>query len=49
MCPRDTSPEAWKVYLEVLPRLTPGEKLQHALELSDMMRAFAEAGMRQLY
>lgn len=47
MCPRDTSPEAWKVYLDVLRRMSPGEKLQHALELSSFVRAFAEAGMRQ--
>jgi hypothetical protein len=49
MCPSDTSPEAWRVFLDLVRRATPGERMQRALELSDMVRAFAEAGMRQRY
>jgi hypothetical protein len=47
MRPADTSPEAWKVYLDLLRRATPEEKLQRAIELSQLVRSFAEAGMRE--
>jgi hypothetical protein len=49
MCPEDTSPEAWKVYLEIQRRMTPGEKLARCLEWSEVTRRFAEAGLRQQY
>jgi len=49
MCPRDTSPEAWRVFLELQRRMTPSEKLRRVMELSDMVRAFAKAGMRGRY
>jgi hypothetical protein len=49
MCPRDTSPEAWRVFLELHRRMSPAEKLQRTLEFSDMVRKFAEAGMRRRY
>jgi hypothetical protein len=47
MCPADTSPEAWKVLIGLLRKMSPSEKLQRTLEYSDMIRKFAEAGMRQ--
>ncbi|MDR3702945.1 MAG: hypothetical protein P4L56_25085 [Candidatus Sulfopaludibacter sp.] len=46
MCPSDTSPEAWRVFLELVRRATPGERMKRALEVSETVRAFAEAGMR---
>ena len=49
MCPADTSPEAWKVFLEIQRRLSPAEKLRRALELSARVRGAAEAGLRALY
>jgi hypothetical protein len=49
MCPADTSPEAWKVFLDLQRKMSPSEKLQRMLEWSDMVRKFAEAGMRQRY
>jgi len=49
MCPRDTSPEAWRVFVELQRRMTPSGRLRRAMELSDMVRAFAEAGMRRRY
>jgi hypothetical protein len=47
MCPEDTSPEAWKVYLEAQRRLTPEERIQRCLEWSAVVRGFAEAGLRE--
>jgi hypothetical protein len=47
MRPADTSPEAWKQYLDILRRMTPEEKLKRAFELSRLARSFAEAGLRE--
>jgi hypothetical protein len=49
MRPADTTPEAWKVFLDIQRRMTPGEKLQRTLEWSAAVRRFAEAGLRQRY
>jgi hypothetical protein len=49
MCPRDTSPEARKVYLEVLRRMSPGERLRKAVELTGEVSRAIDAGLRQLY
>ena len=49
MRPADTSPEAWRKFIELQRALPPGEKLRLALELSETVRAFAEAGMRRRY
>ena len=49
MCPADTSPEAWKVFLDLQRKMSPSEKLQRTIEYSDMIRKFAEAGMRRRY
>ena len=49
MCPRDTSPEAWKVFLDLQRKMTPGEKLRLTLEYSDSVRRLAAAGVRLRY
>jgi hypothetical protein len=49
MRPRDTSPEAWKVFIDLHRAMPPEVKLQHALEFSEAVRHFAEAGLRQRY
>jgi hypothetical protein len=49
MRPADTSPEAWQFQLELQRRTTPAERLQRALELSDLVRSFARAGIREAH
>jgi hypothetical protein len=49
MCPEDTSPEAWAVFLEVQRRMSPDEKFARALEWSAVVRGFAEAGLRERF
>jgi hypothetical protein len=49
MCPSDTTPEAWQVFLDLQRRMPPAEKLRRALELSDGLRRAAEAGLRERY
>jgi hypothetical protein len=49
MRPADTSPEAWRVFLEIQSRMTPAEKMRRALELSHTVRKLGEAGVRQRY
>ena len=49
MRPADTSPEAWKVFIDLQRKLSPAEKLQQAFEWSEVIRQFAEAGLRQRY
>jgi hypothetical protein len=49
MCPRDTSPEAWKVFVELQRRMSPSEKLRRTLDYSDSIRHAAEQGLRQRY
>lgn len=49
MCPSDTSPEAWRIYLDLVYRMTPEEKLRRTFELSEAVRALARAGMRERY
>jgi hypothetical protein len=49
MRPRDTSPEAWKVFIEAQRRLSPSEKLQLTFEYSEFVRQIALAGCRQRY
>ena len=46
MCPSDTSPEVWRVFLDLVRRASPGERMKRAFEVSETVRAFAEAGMR---
>ena len=49
MRPRDTSPEAWKVLMDLIRRMPPEERLQRCIEHSEMVRLAAEAGLRQAY
>ena len=49
MCPRDTSPEAWKIYLDLQRKLTPAQRMQQVFELSEAMRQLQMAGLRQQY
>jgi hypothetical protein len=49
MRPADTSPEAWRIFLEGLRKMSPTQKMQRALELSETVRSAAEAGLRQQY
>jgi hypothetical protein len=47
MRPADTSPEAWKVFLELQRRMTPAEKIRLAFEWSEGIRRLAEASARK--
>jgi hypothetical protein len=49
MCPSDTSPEVWKVFLELQRKMSPSEKLRQTLSFSESIRKLAEAGMRRRY
>ena len=49
MRPRDTSPEAWKVLIDLMRKMSPEERLQRTFEYSALVRKFAEAGVRQKY
>lgn len=49
MCPSDTHPDAWRVFLDIQRRLSPGEKLRRAIELSMLVRHAAAGGLRQKY
>jgi hypothetical protein len=49
MRPRDTSPEAWKVLMDLMRKMSPEEKLHRTFEFSALVRGFAEAGLRQKY
>jgi hypothetical protein len=47
MRPADTSPEAWKVFLDIQRRMSPSEKLQRTLDWSEVTRRFVEGGLRE--
>ena len=49
MRPADTSPEAWGVWMDLQRRMAPAEKMQLAFEWSEIVRQFAEAGLRERY
>ncbi len=49
MRPADTTPEAWRVFLDIQRRMSPSEKLMRAIELSSLAQEFAKAGLRQAY
>jgi hypothetical protein len=46
MRPSDTSPEAWRILLDIYQRMTPDEKLQRTLDMSDFLRSVCESGVR---
>ena len=49
MRPADTSPEAWEVLTRLQREMPAAEKLELALEWSEIIRQFAEAGLRERY
>ena len=49
MRPRDTSPEAWKVQMDLMRKIPPEEKLRRAIEFTSMVSNLSEAGIRQAY
>jgi hypothetical protein len=49
MRPADTSPEAWELYVDLVRKMKPEERLRRALELSETVRSFVEAGLRLKY
>ena len=49
MRPLDTSPEAWKVQMDLIRRMSPGERLARALEYSALVRSLAEAALRRAH
>jgi len=49
MRPRDTSPEAWKVFIDLQRAMPPEVKFQRTLEFSHAVRRLAEAGLRERY
>ena len=46
MRPADTSPEAWKVQLDLIRAMPPEERLQHTFEFSALVRSLVEATLR---
>ena len=49
MRPADTSPEAWEVLTSLQRNMPASEKMQLAFEWSEIIRQFAEAGLREKY
>ena len=49
MRPDDTSPEAWRILVELYRNMSPKQRLERALELSDFLRSFCESGIRSQY
>jgi hypothetical protein len=49
MRPADTSPEAWKVLMGLMRKMSPEEKLQRAIDLTAAVRNLGEAGICQAY
>jgi hypothetical protein len=46
LIPADTTPEAWRVQVEVYRRMSPSRRLELALEMSDALRGVVTAGVR---
>ena len=49
MCPMDTSPEVWQLIVDLQRKMSPSQRLQCALDWSEVVRGFFEAGIRQRY
>jgi hypothetical protein len=49
MRPRDTSPEAWKVYIDLYRQVSPAEKIRRAMSITKTCNLLAEAGLRRRY
>lgn len=46
MIPRDTSPEAAALQYEIHRRMTPSQRFEAAVEMSEAVRELAKAGLR---
>lgn len=49
MRPRDTSPEAWKVYIDLYRSVPPAEKIRRAMSMTQTGHLLAEAGLRRRF
>ena len=49
MRPEDTSPEAWRVLLELYRKMSPQEKFERTFELSEFIRNVCESGIRSKF
>jgi hypothetical protein len=49
MRPSDTSPEAWRVFIGIIREMSPQERFERTLELSEFVRGVCEAGIRTEY
>jgi hypothetical protein len=49
MRPADTSPEAWRVFIELQARMSPSEKLRRTFEYSAFVQRLAEGNLRRLH
>src|ERR1700677_1571728 len=49
MRPADTSPEAWKVFLDLQRSTPPAEKIRRAMSLSKTVQLLSEAGLRRKF
>jgi hypothetical protein len=49
MRPRDTSPEAWKVLMDLIRAMPPEVRLQRCIQLSDSICRAGEAGLREKF
>ena len=49
MIPRDTSAKAYAAQIEAYRRMSPGQSIEIALELSDIMRGLALTQIREAH
>ena len=49
MRPADTSPEAWKVFINLHRQMSPSEKLRRTFAYSAFVQSLAEGNLRRLY
>lgn len=49
MRPADTSPEAWNVWLDLIRKMTPAERLHGTFEYFAFVRNLAESTLRSKY
>jgi hypothetical protein len=46
LIPADTTPEAWRVQVEIYRRMSPARRLELACQMSDTLRHTVAAGVR---
>jgi hypothetical protein len=49
MRPADTSPEAWRVFVDLQARMSRSEKLRRTFEYSAFVQSLAEGNLRRLH